>query len=247
MNVHDLAEDVEVKLAVSGITEAHRRRIFVTGQPWRNPFGQPPLAGDAVHDLQLARTARYRPQQPFAPGLCFVEVAGAHGAEQNQGGVTQPAVAVVPVALAAEPFRQRRRWSGDHAARRRVCQRLERQHGAQHGVRPLPGGPAFCRPILPKRLSVVQRCNRIKCGLQWSMRREIAQNKRNGLTLADGEFANRRHILAAQMHRRAQGQHIRAGNGAKRSSSSWVTQGMMAPYPKRIISSVRIVSFPRLP
>ena len=53
MNVHDLAEDVELQLAMSGVADAHRRRILVTGQPGRGPFGQPPLAGDAVHDLQL--------------------------------------------------------------------------------------------------------------------------------------------------------------------------------------------------
>ena len=217
MDVHDLAEDVELKLAVSGVAEAHRRRIFVTRQPRRDPFGQPPLTGDAVHDLQLARTAGYRAQQPFAPCLRLVEVTGTHGAEQNQRGVAQPAIAVVPVALAADFFRQRCGGSGDHAAGRRVGQRLERQHGAQYGVRPLAGGPAFCRPVPPKCLGVVKRRDWIEAGLQRPMRREIAQDKRNGLAGGDGEFADRGHLLAAQMHRRAQGQHIRAGNGAKRS------------------------------
>ena len=61
-DVHDFAEDVELQLAVRGIADAHRRGIFIAGQPGRRPFGQPPLAGDTVHDLQLIGTARHRAQ-----------------------------------------------------------------------------------------------------------------------------------------------------------------------------------------
>src|SRR3984893_9821945 len=69
MDVHDLAKDIELKLAMSGVADANRRRILVAGQPWRGPFRQPPLAGDAVHDLQLTGAAGHRAQQPFAPSL----------------------------------------------------------------------------------------------------------------------------------------------------------------------------------
>src|SRR5579863_7575383 len=104
MNVHDLAEHVELKLTVRRIADPYRSRVLVTGQPGSGPFGQPPLARDTVHDLQLTRTAGDGAQQPFAPRLSLLEVAGMHGAEQNQCRIAQPAISVIPVALAAEPL-----------------------------------------------------------------------------------------------------------------------------------------------
>ena len=80
--VHHLAEHVELQLAMGGIADAHRRGAFVARQPGHLPFRQPPLAGDAVHDLHLVRAAGDRPQQPFAPRLRLVVVAGIHQREQ---------------------------------------------------------------------------------------------------------------------------------------------------------------------
>ena len=118
IGVHDLAEHVELQLGVRRIADAHRRGFLVAGQPVGVPFGEPPLAADAVHDLQLIRAAGDRAQQPFAPSLRFFVIAGMHGAEQRQRGVAQPAIAVIPIALAAEPLRQRRGRRGDDAAGR---------------------------------------------------------------------------------------------------------------------------------
>ncbi len=105
IGVHDFAEHVELQLRVRGIADAHRRRILITGQAVDFPFGEPPLAADAVHDLQLIGGAGNRAQQPFAPSPRLFVIAGVHGAEQRQGGVAQPAIAVIPIALAAEPLR----------------------------------------------------------------------------------------------------------------------------------------------
>ena len=44
--VHHFAEDVELKLVVRRVADAHRPRILVAGQPGDLPFGQPPLAGE---------------------------------------------------------------------------------------------------------------------------------------------------------------------------------------------------------
>ena len=115
-------------------------RAFVARQPRHLPFGQAALAGDAVHDLHLLRTAGDRAQQPVAPSLRFVVVAGIHQREQRERGVAQPAEAVVPVADAAELLGQRRGRRRDDAAGRRVGERLERDQRAHDGVR--SSGPA---------------------------------------------------------------------------------------------------------
>ena len=106
MHIHQFAEHIELKLGMRGVTDTHRLRPRVTRQPRHFPFGQPPLAADAIHDLQLIRTAGHGAQQPLAPSLSLLNVAGMHGAEQHERGVAQPAEAIIPIALATEPFGQ---------------------------------------------------------------------------------------------------------------------------------------------
>ena len=75
---------------------------------------------------------------------------------QGQGGVTQPAVAVVPVADPAELLRQRRGRRGDDAAGVLVAQRPEGEQGAadRTGVAAVVLAPR--RPVPPPRLGPVQ-------------------------------------------------------------------------------------------
>ena len=134
--VHHLAVDVELQLAVRGVADAHRLRALVAGEPRHLPFGQAPLAGDAVHDLHLVGAAGDGAQQPVAPRLRLLVVAGVHQREQRERRVAQPAEAVVPVARAAELLRQRRGRRRDDAAGRRVGQRLQRDQRAHDRVGP---------------------------------------------------------------------------------------------------------------
>jgi hypothetical protein len=55
--VHHFTVHVELKLVVRGVADAHRLRLLVTVEPRHLPFGEPPLAAHAIHDLQLMRTA----------------------------------------------------------------------------------------------------------------------------------------------------------------------------------------------
>ena len=55
--IHHLAEGIELELVMGGIADAHGRGAFVSRQPWQHHFGQPPFAGDPIHDLDLLRAA----------------------------------------------------------------------------------------------------------------------------------------------------------------------------------------------
>src|SRR3546814_2633752 len=46
----------------------------------------------------------------------------------------QPAITVIPVPASADPFRQRRRRSGDHGARKREGQQLQGDPAPEHRV-----------------------------------------------------------------------------------------------------------------
>ena len=128
--IHQLAEDVDLQLIARGVADPHRLRALVPREPGQLELRQPALAGDAVHDLDVRRIARDRAQEPAAPLLRFVDVAAVQQREQRQRRVAEPAVAVVPVAHASDPLRQRRRRRSDDAAGRRVGQRLQEHERA---------------------------------------------------------------------------------------------------------------------
>src|SRR5262249_58815544 len=81
--IHQLAVNVELELTVSIVTDAYRARPFVPRQPRQLPFGEPALAANAVHDLNLLRAAGRRAQQPLAPRLRLVVITGVHQREQR--------------------------------------------------------------------------------------------------------------------------------------------------------------------
>ena len=81
---------------------------------------------------------------------------------QREGRVAHPAVAVVPVALAARRLRQRRRCRRDGRARRRVRQSLQRQRRALQVLAPaVVGEAAGGEPAAPV----------VRCGLERASRR----------------------------------------------------------------------------
>ena len=106
------------------------QRILVAGQPADLPLDELLLAFEAVHDLHLIGAAGERAQEPVLPRLGFFEIAGIHQREQGKGGVAQPAVAVVPVALAADRSGSDVVASRDDAAGWPECERLERDERA---------------------------------------------------------------------------------------------------------------------
>ena len=154
--VHNLAENVELQLVMRGIADTHRLRAFVARQPWHLPFGQPPLAADAIHDLDLLRTAGGRAQQPVAPHARLVVVAGIHQRQQRQRRIAQPAETVIPVALAPDAFRQRGGGRGHHAPGRCKGERLERDQRALHRFVPRAIDLTFTDPIGPEPLGLTQ-------------------------------------------------------------------------------------------
>src|SRR5205809_4343556 len=96
--VHQLPIDVELKLAVGAVADPNRLGAEIARQPRDFPFAEAPFTRYAIHDLALLRAARDRAQQPLAPSMRLVIITRVHEREQRQGGVTQPTIAVIPVA-----------------------------------------------------------------------------------------------------------------------------------------------------
>ena len=180
-------------------------------------------------------------QQPVAPGARLVGVAGVEQREQRERGVAQPAVAVVPVAHAAELLGQRGRRRGDDPAGRRVGERLERDQRADDCLAPLALVGAAVRP---SRRHHVVRVAAAPLGVDRVRRRGSCdgyQVRTNGTRSPSRTVnsADRAHVLAADA-RPACAARARPGRrsrcGRRRSAATHGTigrsrSGSRAPSP----------------
>src|SRR5262249_58720283 len=85
-----------------GIADPPRPRALVARQPRQSQFGEPPLAVDAVHDLQLRWATGDGTHQPFAPIPRRVVEAAVHQTQQGEGCIPEPTKAIVPITRSAE-------------------------------------------------------------------------------------------------------------------------------------------------
>ena len=131
---HQLAEHVGLPLLHGSVADPHRPRPGVPGEVVEGVLGKVPGAVDGVHDLEVVRVAGHGAQQPVPPEPRLVGVPGVDQRLDGQGGVAQPAVAVVPVPLAAELLGQRGGRGGDDAARLLVGHQAEREQRAADDV-----------------------------------------------------------------------------------------------------------------
>ena len=145
--VEDCAEDVVLALVEGTVSDPYRACSGIAGEVVESRLGQVPPTVDAVHDLHRAVVVRLdvRDELHELVGLP-VEVQVVERLER-EGRVSHPAVAVVPVPLAAGGLRQRRCERGDRCSRRHVREALDRQRGALDGIAPHVVGDA--RPIEP--------------------------------------------------------------------------------------------------
>ncbi len=201
---------------MGGVSDPHRLRAFIAGKPPRLPFEQPAFALDAVHDLHVAGGACRRAQQPIVPIGSFLGITRVHQRQQREGGIAQPAIAVVPVPRTAELFRQRRGGRGDNAAGRSVSQRLQRNQRTHHEVAAIALIGAAAAPVEPEILGILQGLRGIDRIGEFQMRRTIGENEGHRLAFAHLEVGDRRHVLAAHFHRRPQHRHVRSADREQR-------------------------------
>ena len=151
--VDGFAVHVELELPRRRVADPHGPAALVAGQMRQLELRQVAFAQRAVEDLEVRRVAADGAQQPVAPRARLVEETGPEQRVEREGGVAQPAVAVIPVAAAAELLGQAGGRRGHDAAARSVGQRLEREQGAPERVAPFPvaaGGAA--NPLAPPGL-----------------------------------------------------------------------------------------------
>src|SRR5215467_3781065 len=102
--IEQFTVDIDLNLPMRVVADPHRGRVLISRQPRNLEFGETALSGESIHDLHLAGTAGDGAKEPVPPIARLVEIAGVHESEQRPGRVPQPAITIVPVALAAHFF-----------------------------------------------------------------------------------------------------------------------------------------------
>ena len=186
---------------------------LVTGKIRQLELGQAPLAADPVHDLDRRRVAGADSQQEIAERQCLVGVAGGKQRFQRKHRVAQPAVAVVPVALAADVLGQRGRRRGDHRSRRLRGHRLERDQRGQDLVAIRALIAAAAAPLPPPRLRARKGGVGVLDGRSLLVGEMPGQGQPLARALDRDELRDHRSVLYLQRQRRAEPKRIRTGGG----------------------------------
>ena len=148
--VEDRAPHVVLVLVVGAVADADRRGALVAGQVVERLLGQLVLAADAVHDLELRLLALGHVGHEVEEVVGLPVEPQRVEAPEHEGGVADPGVAVVPVALAARGLGQRGGGRGHQRAGGRVGEALERQRAAlEVGAPGVVGELAVVEPVLP--------------------------------------------------------------------------------------------------
>src|SRR6266508_2364918 len=113
-------------------------------------LGELAISVDAVHRLErIAGPVHPLPEpvrQPVHKGPGFLREPEPKEPVKREGGVPNPRVAVVPVALPPDLLREARRRSGDNGSRRLVGEQLQRQSRPMHHLAPAPAVAAPAPP-----------------------------------------------------------------------------------------------------
>ena len=143
------APDVVLALGIGLVADPDRPGPVVSAEVVQDPLVEHPLTVHPVHHLDLVIALGDVGQEPEEVVRLPVEAQRVQ-APQGERGVAQPAVAVVPVALAVRHLGQRRAGRGDHGPARRERQALQGQRAALQVAAPrMVREAAAGQPVLP--------------------------------------------------------------------------------------------------
>ncbi len=211
--IDDLSVHVELELLGRRVAHSDGLGALVPGQPRHSPLRQPAFSRGSVHDLQVGWLAGGSAQEPLAPGLRFVLVAGVDQREKCERRVSEPAEPVVPVADASDPFGKRGRGRGEDPARRCIRERLQCDHRSLNRLGPVAVVGPLLRPAVPPLLRPVQGPGRVPGPRHVQVRRIPSEAEGNSLPAPDRELGDGRVAYATRLDRCAQHERVRAGHG----------------------------------
>ena len=197
--VHQLAEDIQLDLVISAVTDAHRLRAAVAGQMRQLGFRQFLLAIDGIEDVEFHRfaTAIAHPSaQPLHVVVGFIDKAQAHERVNGERGISDPRVAVIPIALAAGGFRQAEGGGGEDRTVATRGQQFQGEGGAIDDFPPAPAIVGFADPAAP----VFEGALHAQLAGAFGKTRIVAaaEHERGGFIVLEGELRDGRLCIDLQ-------------------------------------------------
>src|SRR5215212_1661157 len=171
-SVHQLTVDVQLQLVVGTVADPDRPRAPVALQMLQSLLGEvaPPIY--AVHELQRAVRLRLVAAvlEPAHERLSLLGEPDAQETVEGEGGVTDPGVTVIPVALPSYTLRQAGSRGRNDRPGRLVSEKLQHQGRAVNHLAPAARIRALREPVAPilhglhEKLFFGPRKGNIACG-----------------------------------------------------------------------------------
>src|SRR6266705_5410963 len=118
--IEELPVDVELALIPGAVADAYRATVTPSSQVIERAFAQIALATDSEHNLKINASPDLGSHCPSHPGeepVCLIRTGSDPEGVQRKAGVTNPGVAIIPVALSPDGLRQRGSGCGDECSR----------------------------------------------------------------------------------------------------------------------------------
>ena len=147
--VEQLAVRVELHLAGRAVADPHRPRAAIALERQR-ALGRVRAAVETIEHLQPRQRQSRRVHEPPEERRRLGVTAQLQQRLQGERGVANPAVAVVPVPLAADTLGQRRGRRRRDRSRLREHEQLQRERGPQDRGAPGAGVAQPSRPVVPE-------------------------------------------------------------------------------------------------
>src|SRR5207253_8436335 len=178
--VDDGAEHIELALAGGPIANPNRAGAVEAGQMLEVLLRQVRVTVHPVDDLHGEVMVVGTVADPVDEVCRLLRKSGAEEGGDAIRSVAQPAVAVVPVAIAARVFGDRRGGRRAERAGRRIGQQLDHERGAADGVLEWPGVKALVQPPFPELSGARRQLGRITAARKLPAQREVALAKAKG-------------------------------------------------------------------
>src|SRR3989440_169198 len=203
------AEHIQLALAGGSVTDPNRAGAVEAGEVLEVLLGQVGVTIHSVEDLHGEVVVIGAVPNPVDEVGRLLRKPCAEQRGDAIGGIAQPAVAIVPVAIAARVFGERCRRRCAERAGGGVGQQLDHEGGSAYGVLEGPGIEALIQPPLPELASARRQLRGIAAARKLPAQREVplAEAKREPFltTRLEREPIDEAwpsiHLLDAALHR----------------------------------------------
>src|SRR5262249_18491026 len=148
--VGKFAVDIELALIIGTVADPHRSAAAIPFKMLEDLLVERHFRADAIHDLDYSWPLAADELQESAECFRLAAVTEHREGEECEARVAEPAVSIIPVALAADFLRERGGSRGHDRPGRRIGQQLQREGAPHDNIAVWSVIPAIADPLDPE-------------------------------------------------------------------------------------------------